>query len=147
MGYFETKTRGGYRSMAFEGGHMSGQLRGDINMTPLIDVLLVLLIIFMVIAPAIPHCLNAALPQRSVNPTQNPDTPLVVQIMSDRDGLLHYKINQDNVSLNDLGSRLSAMFSVRANKAMCIRGATILISQRSPGLWISERALERITLD
>lgn len=108
--------------MAFESGHVRGQLRGDINVTPLIDVLLVLLIVFMVIAPAIPHGLHAALPRRSVNPTPNPDIPIVVQIMSDRDGLLSYKINEDQVSFNDLGSRLSALFSVRANKSLCIRG-------------------------
>lgn len=35
--------------------------------------------------------------------------------------LLSYEINQDNVSINDLGSRLSAIFSLRANKAMCIK--------------------------
>ncbi len=107
--------------MTVENGPISGQLSGDINVTPMIDVLLVLLIIFMVIVPAMPHGLGAALPQRSVNPSPSPDTPIVVQIISARDGLVSYKINQDDVSINDLGSRLSAIFSLRANKVMCIK--------------------------
>jgi len=108
--------------MAIESGLVPSQLRGEINVTPMIDVLLVLLIIFMVIAPALPHGMNAALPQRSAHSLGSADTPIVVQILRARDGLPSYKINQENVSIDDLGGRLSAIFSVRANRAMCIQG-------------------------
>jgi biopolymer transport protein ExbD len=108
--------------MAIDGAQGPGQLRGDINVTPMIDVLLVLLIIFMVIAPALPHGMNAALPQRSAHSIGSPETPIVVQINRGHDGLPSYKINQEIVSIDDLGSHLSAIFSLRANRAMCIQG-------------------------
>jgi biopolymer transport protein ExbD len=113
--------------MTVGNGHVSNQLQGDINITPLIDVLLVVLIIFMIIVPAIPHGLNAALPRQSANPTQNHDTPIVVEIMSSRGGGVTYKINQDNVNLNNLASRLSDLLSVRAEKDLCIRADSNLV--------------------
>jgi biopolymer transport protein ExbD len=100
-------------------GYATRELLGEINVTPMIDVLLVLLIIFMVIAPAMPHGLGAALPQRTSNP--NPDSAIVVQIMSTQNGLPSYRINQNDVSIDELGNRLNAIFSVRGEKVMFVK--------------------------
>jgi len=108
--------------MTVEDALASNQLRGDINVTPMIDILLVLLIIFMVIVPVLPHGLHAALPKPSTGVYPQPETPIVVQIASNRDGLLSYKINRESVSVQELGGRLSAILSGRADRVMFVEG-------------------------
>jgi biopolymer transport protein ExbD len=80
----------------------------DINVTPLIDVLLVLLIIFMVITPLKPHKLESKVPEQSqagaevVNPLV-----IVLGLEIDAQGrVTGIKINQDPVTREDLGQRL-----------------------------------------
>ncbi|GIX37311.1 ExbD/TolR family protein [Silanimonas lenta] len=60
--------------MAFSAGSGSGP-KADMNVVPLIDILLVLLIIFMVTAPTPASWINITLPQRSPNPPENPKEP------------------------------------------------------------------------
>jgi len=96
----------------------------EINVTPLIDVLLVLLIIFMVILPDHKWGEKTLVPQP--NPTsmeKNPPTPIIIQLKDvgeSKRPLL--KINQEEVSWDDLESRLTAAFKVQVDRVAFVKG-------------------------
>ena len=80
------------------------QEMSEINMTPLVDVMLVLLIIFIITVPVITHSVKVDLPQASQQPTEvKPD---VVMLTVQRDGSLQW--NDETLSLPDLTLRLEA---------------------------------------
>ena len=99
-----------------------GGPKSDINMTPMIDVLLVLIIIFMVITPLTPHGLEALVPQPPP-PNQKPNLAdqRTVVIVIDKDKSL--KINDESIANEDmLGKRLEDIFKTRAERVVFIKG-------------------------
>jgi biopolymer transport protein TolR len=93
----------------------------DINMTPMIDVLLVLIIIFMVITPLVPKGLDTLVPQPNPNADkQKSDNTRTIVIQVSVGGGL--KINQDEVTEATLGPRLEEIFKTRAERVAFVKG-------------------------
>jgi biopolymer transport protein ExbD len=102
-----------------------GGYSSDINVTPMIDILLVLLIIFMVIVPVTPKGLDALVPQppKDKQPmNQNNDRTIVVQVMYRKGAAPSYKINEIDVAKGELLAKLTEIYSNRAERIMFVRG-------------------------
>jgi biopolymer transport protein TolR len=98
--------------------------RSEINITPLIDVLLVLLVIFMVITPLNPTLHEASVPQQAEEPRpESATSPLVISI----EATGRMRISQEAVEPPELGSRLEAIFRSRADRTIYLSADSDLL--------------------
>ena len=106
--------------MAMNVGGGAGGAKADINMTPMIDILLVLIIIFMVITPLTPKGLETLVPQPNKDQQQTEADQRTVVVIVNKDKSL--MINTEPVLEKNLGSRLEAIFKTRAERVIFVKG-------------------------
>ena len=103
--------------MAFGGPKENDEeAMSEINVTPLVDVMLVLLIIFMITVPVMKQAVQVQLPQASSQPLD--PKPLAVRLTIDAQG--HYVLDQARVSLEDLRQRLAQLAAREPQPALHI---------------------------
>ena len=95
-------------------------MKCEINVTPLIDVLLVLLIIFMVIVPAIPRGESALVPKPSAGDGRQ--DAVVLEVLKGAAGEVSFRINQQAVSRGDLPDCLARIYANRAQRVLFVKG-------------------------
>ena len=104
--------------MAFGTQDEADEVMNEINMTPLVDVMLVLLIIFIITVPVMKHSVNVDLPRATNQPEQvKPET---IRLSVTADGSYHW--NGQPVSESDLATRLQAEAAKEPQPDLHIRG-------------------------
>ncbi len=99
------------------GGGNNGQMMSDINVTPLVDVMLVLLIIFMVTAPMMMQGLDVSLPEATAEPLESEKEHLVVTI----DTKNQVFINDFKVTVDGLGEKLIKILEGRSDREVFLK--------------------------
>ncbi|MCU0539801.1 MAG: protein TolR [Desulfobacterales bacterium] len=98
-------------------GNGDGGFMSEINVTPLVDVMLVLLIIFMVTAPMMVQGLDVALPQVTAQPLDSREEQLMVTVRKDS----QIFINDFEVSLDELEGKLAKIIQGRASPELYLK--------------------------
>jgi biopolymer transport protein TolR len=112
---------------------MSSSQRGinaDMNVTPMIDILLVILIIFIMMLPVTPHGLSAIVPQDSPDSHPQPENIVVIQLQDGGAGAPIVKLNQQPVTWNDLPDELAKIYLKRNNKSAFLKADSELDFQQ-----------------
>ena len=96
----------------------------EMNVTPLVDVLLVLLIIFMITPRTDPHGMQTQVPQESEKTAKEkpPESTIVLQVLHATNDRASLRLNQEEVAWETLAPRLREIYKQRATKVMFIRG-------------------------
>lgn len=98
-------------------GHRSRTVLSEINVTPLVDVMLVLLIIFMITAPMMQQGLDVELPETSNSGVSTTDEPFIIKINKNRS----ISFGETQVPLSQVQKKLKAIFETRKNKQVYIQ--------------------------
>src|SRR5919206_2532531 len=106
--------------MAMSSGGGAGGLQNEPNVTPMIDVLLVLLIIFMMAIPMMRKAIDVQLPDPTPqqNTTTQPPNQIVLQVLPGG----KYKVNSEDVTKDRLPARLKEIYDPRPDKIIFIKG-------------------------